>query len=414
LARFDHHPLSSRFHPALALTALLGALPPAVASTPGQPIRASRAAGPITIDGRLDEECWAAAQPHDGFVQLFPEEGRPASEPTEVRVVYDDRALHVGVRCVDSRAAILARPLGRRDSAPSSDSVAAFIDSNRDQRTAHYFELNAAGVQGDALLFGEDESNADWDAVWDGAVTADAAGWTAEFMIPLSVLRFSTRGDQVRGIGIQRVIARTHEQLVSIPLRRSDRGIVARLADLTGLDGLRPVQELSVAPYLAARLQWRPRSDAWPTPRVRDPAADLGVDLRASIGRGLALQAAINPDLGQVAADTIQVGLLDAVVAGGAAPAPPTRRLSWSPWSPLHLAPGDAYPQVAPATRNFLAATVSWSLHSDDRAWFLRCQVTGSQREGGRPVETLADGTVLRRHGACPRLSPARPSSPWG
>lgn len=504
--------MDNRLPSALALAALLLGPSPALATAPGQPVRATRAAGPITIDGRLSEESWSAAEPYDGFQQRFPEEGRPASERTGVRVLYDDRALYVGVRCADSRAADLARPLGRRDNAPYSDSVAVIIDSNRDRRTAFYFELNAAGVPSDALLFGEDESNGDWDAVWDGAVTADAAGWTAEFMIPLSVLRFSANGEQTWGFAIRRVIARTHEELLSIPLKRSDRGLVARLADLTGLNGLRPVQEFSVAPYLGARLQWRPATDASPSPRLRDPSADLGVDLRASLGRGLALQATINPDFGQVEADTIQqnlstfelffpekrpfftqgldlfqgatpgdrpspqqlfysrrigldapiygaakltgrlsdsvqVGLLDAVVSGGAAPDPASHKLYRSPWSPLHLAPGDSYPEVAPARRNFLAATarwqpspavalgaavtsavpldgrcseteaalpdgqrpahcdvplgnaaaVNWSLHSDDSEWFLRGQLTGSQRLGGPPAETLADGTVLRR-----------------
>jgi hypothetical protein len=331
-------------------------------------------------------------------------------------------------------------------------------------------------------------------------------------MIPLSVLRFSAAGDQTWGIGLRRVVARTHEESVSIPLKKSDHGIVARLADLTGLTGLQPVQEFSVAPYAAARLVWHPLSDAAPRPRRVDPIAEVGVDLRASLGRGLALQASINPDFGQVEADTIQqnlstfelffpekrpfftqgldlfqgvrpgnqpspqqlfysrrvgldapilgavkltgrvsdsvqVGLLDAVVAGTAAPVPPGRSLYWSAWTPLSVAPGDAFPEVAPSRRNFLAATtrwqasptldlgaavtsvvpleqrcseaeaalpdgqrpagcdvamgnaasVNWSLHSSDDAWFLRGQLSGSQRLGGPPAETLADGTVLRR-----------------
>jgi hypothetical protein len=504
--------VTARLKHALALAALLLGPAPGLAASPGQPVRALRASGPIVVDGHLDEGSWAAAEPFDGFQQLFPEEGKPASERTEVRVLYDDRAVYVGVRCDDAHAAALAHPLGRRDNAPFSDSVAVIIDSNRDRRTAYYFELNAGGVQSDALLFGDDESNGDWDAVWDGAVTADAGGWTAEFMIPLSVLRFSAAGDQTWGFGVRRVVARTHEESVSIPLKKSDRGIVARLADLTGLSGLQPVQELSVAPYAAARLVWRPESDAAPRPRRLDPSAELGVDLRASLGRGLSLQATVNPDFGQVEADaiqqnlssfelffpekrpfftqgldlfqgvspanqpspqqlfysrrigldapilgavkltgrvsdTVQVGILDAVVAGAAAPVPPSRSLHWSPWTPLTLAPGDAYPEVAPATRNFLAATarwqptstlalggaltsavplehrctdaeavlpdgqrpagcdvalanaasVNWSLNSSDDAWFLRGQLTGSQRLGGPPSETLADGTVLKR-----------------
>ena len=428
-------------------------------------------------------------------------------------MLYDDRAVYVGIRCFDANPAALAHPLGRRDSPPFSDSVAVIIDSNRDRRTAYYFELTAAGVQSDALLFGDDESNGDWDAVWDGAVTTDAGGWTAEFMIPLSVLRFSAAGDQTWGFGVKRVVARSHEESVSIPLKKSDRGIVARLAPLTGLNGLQPVQELSLAPYLAARLQVRPggrrRPQAAPPrplrsisastcapPRPRPGAAGHHQPgLRAGGGRHhpaepLHLRALLPgeapllhagarplpggptpgdqpspqqlfysrrigldaPILGAVKLtgrlnDTLQVGLLDAVVAGAAAPVAPAHRPSWSPWTPLYLAPGDAYPEVAPARRNFLAATarwqptptvalggavtsaipldgkctsaeldpvnapppahcevalanaasLNWSLHSGDDAWFLRGQLTGSQRLGGPPSETLADGTVLKR-----------------
>ena len=284
---------------------------PAPATAPGDPVRAARRTGELVLDGRLEEPAWDVAPAHDGFFQSFPREGQPPTDRTEVRVLYDDRALFVGIVCHDGVPSEVARPLGRRDNAPYGDSVVVLLDSSHDKRTAYWFELTAAGVQKDALLFGEDESNADWDAVWDGAAATLKDGWSAEFRIPLSVLRFSGARDQVWGFAVKRIQARTREELITIPLKRGDRGVVGRLADLTGLTGLEPVQELSLTPYLAARAAWRPKVDdgARRPPRMFDPSGDLGLDLRASLGRGLALQATVNPDFGQVEADQIMQNL---------------------------------------------------------------------------------------------------------
>jgi len=279
----------------------------ALASSPGDPVRAARRSGEITVDGRLEEATWDAAPVHDGFFQAFPLAGAPPSERTEVRVLFDDRALYVGVTCHDGRPGEIARPLGRRDDPPYSDSVMVLVDSMHDRRTAYAFEVNAAGVQRDSLLYGDDQVNPDWDAVWDGAAATLPDGWSAELVIPLSVLRFSGAREQTWGFAVKRVLARTHEDLFTVALRRGDKGVVGRLGELGGLAGLTPVQDLSLSPYLASRLTWRPQfdDDTRPTPRLVDPTGDLGLDVKASLGRGLALQATVNPDFGQVEADQL-------------------------------------------------------------------------------------------------------------
>jgi uncharacterized protein DUF5916/cellulose/xylan binding protein with CBM9 domain len=415
----------------LALAALL--LPGlAGAATPGDAVRAVRLQAPLEIDGRLEEPAWDTAPAHDGFVQLFPDEGKAPSERTEVRVLYDDRNLYVGVSCRDSRPGEIRRPLGRRDVIPFSDKVAVFVDSSHDRRTGYVFEVNAAGVQFDELMYGDDQENADWDAVWEVATAAVRDGWSAEFRLPLSIFRFSAANGQAWGLAVRRVVARTREELVSINLKRGERGVVSHFADLTGLDGIEPVQDLSFSPYLASRLAVRPRydDDTRPRPRVSDPSADLGLDVRASLGRGLSLQASLNPDFGQVEADqlvqnlstfelifpekrpfftqgldlfqgptphnlpspqqlfysrrigldapilgatkltgrvsdTVQVGLLQAFVAGAAAPDgstedQPARGYRFAPAQPLHFGQAGSYPAIAPATRNFLAAVARW------------------------------------------------------
>ncbi|MGC4001193.1 MAG: DUF5916 domain-containing protein [Anaeromyxobacter sp.] len=293
-----------------ALALLLTLALPAAArpDEPGAPIQAARRDGRLTIDGRLEERDWEAARPFDGFIQRFPNEGAPPSERTEVRVLFDDRALYVGIHAHDSRPGEIHRPLGRRDAAPAwSDEVQLYIDSTRDGRSAFSFAITAAGVQSDGIVGDDDDYNPDWDAVWEGAASATADGWSAEVAIPLAALRFSNGAAPVFGFGMKRYIGRNHEEDFSISLPRSTRGEVAHLARLEGLSGLAAVNAMELAPYVAARVTRRPQYDdaLQPQPRLTEPYGDVGLDLKTTIGRGLSLQGTINPDFGQVEADQI-------------------------------------------------------------------------------------------------------------
>ena len=140
--------------------------------------RAVRATTPIRLDGRLDEAAWAAAPVTSDFTQINPDEGTPASQRTDVRVVYDEDMLYVGVRLHDN-GPVTAR-LGRRDmSLGDSDWFGLMIDSYHDHRTAFGFDVNPAGVRRDEVKTIDQDDNS-WDPVWDVATETDNAGWTAE------------------------------------------------------------------------------------------------------------------------------------------------------------------------------------------------------------------------------------------
>lgn len=278
---------------------------------PHPPIRAERALGTIEVDGRLDEPDWARAEHFEDFVQSFPDEGEPPSQPTEVRVLYDARTLYVGVRCLDSERARIVRPPGRRDKVVASDSVTVVVDSNHDHRGGFLFHVNAGGVLADALVYDDEQLSFDWDAAWEGAAAEMPDGWSAEIAIPLSVLRFPEAKVQTWGFGVQREIGRSHEKAATVLLPRSGRGVVSRLGHLTGLEDIRPGLDLEVTPYLAARLGYVPlhADPAHPSPRVLNPSADAGADLNLRLGSRLTLTGAVNPDFGQVEADQIILNL---------------------------------------------------------------------------------------------------------
>src|SRR5512140_2049481 len=182
------------------LAVVMAAVLPLATGVDGPSIRAIRSAGAVQIDGKLDEPAWRNAPEFEAFVQIFPSEGAPPTERTELRVLYDDQNVYVGFICHDSRPGEIVRNLGRRDRPPLSDTVEVAIDSSGDNRTAYSFGVNAGGVLFDSLLYDDSASSMEWDAVWDAAVRPLPDGWSAELVIPLHVLRFSAAEAQTWGL----------------------------------------------------------------------------------------------------------------------------------------------------------------------------------------------------------------------
>src|SRR6476620_8750586 len=227
---------------------------PATASASLPESKAIRATGRIHLDGKLDESTWASAPVTDVFTQVDPLEGQPASQKTEVRVVYDDDALYFRVRLHDS-GRITAR-LGRRDMPlGDSDWFGVMIDSYHDHRTAFGFDVNPAGVRRDEVKTIDQDDNS-WDPVWEVATTRDSAGWTAEYRIPFSQLRFGSAETQVWGILFERVIGRNHEYAVSTFVPKKERGGVPRYGHLSGLHDVQPGKRLEFLPYTVSRAEY--------------------------------------------------------------------------------------------------------------------------------------------------------------
>jgi hypothetical protein len=274
-------------------------------------LRAARAEGRIQVDGKLDEAEWTRAPVFADFVQNFPTAGAAPSERTELRVLYGEDAVYVGVIARDSKPERIDRRLARRDSDPFSDAVVLTVDPTHDHRTGYTFILTAGGVQTDGLYFDDNSFTADWDGVWDAAAGRVEDGWVAEFSIPLSQLRFPAAPVQTWGFGVRRLLARNNEDIGSVANPRTSGATVSRLGHLTGMERLQPRRALELTPYLATRGLLRPQfSDASrPTPRLLDPTLDVGLDLKAALTSDLALNATFNPDFGQVEADRLLLNL---------------------------------------------------------------------------------------------------------
>jgi hypothetical protein len=151
---------------------------------------AARRSGSVNIDGRLDESAWQAATPITEFRQNDPNEGQPASERTEARILIDDAAIYVGIRLYDSEPQKIQSQLARRDVELEGDNLELIFDSYHDHLSGFLFRLSPAGARRDAAVSANGDDDNSWDAVWEGGATIDSLGWTAEFRIPLSQLRY--------------------------------------------------------------------------------------------------------------------------------------------------------------------------------------------------------------------------------
>ena len=274
-------------------------------------LAARRVAEPPAIDGRLDDASWAAADVARDFVQFQPRPGAPASQRTEVRILYDDDALYVGARLFDTAPAAIVGRLARRDDPVFSDWFHVLVDSYHDRRTGFSFGVNPRGVKLDAQYSHDTNEDPGWNAVWDVAVSVDSLGWSAEFRIPLSQLRFSAAGAgaQAWGVNFRRTTARVDEVSDWSPVPAGGGQFVSRAGDLTGLQGLEPRRRLEMLPYTLAGVTRAPGAPDDPFHSAHATTTTAGADLKYGVTSDFTLSVTLNPDFGQVEADPSVVNL---------------------------------------------------------------------------------------------------------
>ncbi|MQA89415.1 MAG: hypothetical protein GEU90_04160 [Gemmatimonas sp.] len=258
-----------------------------------------------TIDGRLDEEVWTAAEPLGDFVQHEPLEGRPATERTEVRIVYDSAAVYVGAWLFDTEAERIIVGERRRDAnLPDSDAFMVVLDTYRDLQNGFVFGTNPGGIEYDGQVRGEGGADTNWDGGWTVRTSRDGEGWYAEIRIPFSTVRYGPGEEQTWGLNLVRYIGRKNEQVVWSPVAQQFG--FYRLTEAGLLEGLQPPPRriTTVTPYALGAAQRIPPIDA----DVTYPF-EMGADAKLGITPSLSLDLTVNTDFAQVEADDQQVDL---------------------------------------------------------------------------------------------------------
>jgi hypothetical protein len=265
-------------------------------------------AGDIVIDGRLGDAGWRDAPAIGDFTQQQPDEGLAPTQRTELRIVYDDDALFVAARMFDSEGPRgVRRQLVRRDQLlldVASDKIAIVLDPYRDRQTSVWFELNPLGVKGDQL-----NGEPAFDPVWEGAARIDSLGWTAEFRIPLSQLRFPRDSVQSWGFQAWRTLARRNETSMWAFWRRNEPGGPGYFGTSGGLAFSTQPRHLELLPYVVLKSTFALPAAGDPFHDSRETGTRVGGDLRYALRSNFTLDATVNPDFGQVEVDPAVVNL---------------------------------------------------------------------------------------------------------
>jgi len=302
--------------PVLTILAALWAagVPPAFADDPAKidydtarlnrKLQATRVAGDITLDGSLDEPAWLDAPVARNFVQRDPLEGEPATFDTEVRLLYDDEALYVGVFAKDDEpGSLVVSDLKKDFDTANSDGFSVIIDTFRDGRNGYHFSTNPAGAKFDSQVANEGrENNTNWDGIWDVQTRVTEQGWFAEIRIPFRTVKFTSDDPQTWGINFRRRLRRLNEDSFWAPVPRIyDIERVSMAGSVDGMQGLRPGKNIRVKPYALA--------SANTVPGTTDDDYDLGLDVKYGVTSGLTWDFTVNTDFSQVEADEQQINL---------------------------------------------------------------------------------------------------------
>jgi hypothetical protein len=226
----------------------------------------------VRVDGELNSTVWEKVPPTIGFVQREPNDGGEPSQRTEFRVAYDATTLFVRVRAFDTEPGKIITYLTRRDNESPGDWLRILIDSYHDRRTAYEFGVNPSGVKIDRYWFDDTRRDDSWDAVWDVTVSRDPEGWSAEFRIPFSQLRFNPAQTNTFGLAVTRDIGRLKETSTWPLLSRSANGYVSSFGELGGLSMEASIKRVELVPYMVTNLT-REMPDGNPLVKRSDPGA---------------------------------------------------------------------------------------------------------------------------------------------
>ena len=273
---------------------------------PSTTATALRASVAPRIDGLGNDAAWANAPKTSNFLEFDPKPSQPARYRTEFQVTYDDRNLYVFVRAYDPHPDSIMHALTRRDVRGPSDQIKLIIDSYNDNRTGFEFAVNPDGVKRDYAVFEDGNEDITWNGIWDVATSVDEQGWTAEFQIPLSQLRYASATDHTFGFGIWRDIERYRERVSWPEYKVATSGFMSQMGNLVGLTELTSARRMEVTPYALTKNVSRERTVGG---FEREQELSIGGDLKLGLTPNITLDATINPDFGQVEADPAVLNL---------------------------------------------------------------------------------------------------------
>jgi hypothetical protein len=283
---------------------LIVCLAPAAANAAPDVIAAVPTDEEIRVDGHMREAAWSEAVVVSDFTQRELDEGAAPTEQTEVRVLYTEDTLYIGVLCRDSDPAGIAHKELKWDGNLSGDdSFALVLDTYNDNRMAYYFAVNPNGARIDGTITGGGEPSTQWDAIWHTESRITPEGWTCEIAIPFKSLRFPTGGDRRWGVNFRRVIRRKNEEVLWRGWRRNAGLFMLTTAgELTINREISRSRQVDVKPYVLGGLTDEEGSGSESVTRT-------GADVTYGITSNTTLVLTANTDFAHIESDREVINL---------------------------------------------------------------------------------------------------------
>jgi len=279
-------------------------------------VRAAETSQAPHVDGVLDETAWQTAEAIDTFTQQEPREGQPATDLTEVRVLYDQGHLYIGVHAHASEPVVATEMRRDSDRLFDEDNFQVILDTFHDSRNGYMFLTTPLGAKLEQQIFDEGEGggrgttanvNRNWDGVWHAAARVVDDGWTAEIAIPMNTVRFGPGSDHSWGVNFQRNIRRKNESVFWAPIPKAYTLTRVSLAgELTGLSGISQGLDLKLKPFFLGGVHDLHTAR---TSRITSAIREVGLDARYGVTAGLNADLTLNTDFAQVEVDEQQVNL---------------------------------------------------------------------------------------------------------
>ncbi|MCP4633907.1 MAG: carbohydrate binding family 9 domain-containing protein, partial [candidate division Zixibacteria bacterium] len=264
------------------------------------------------VDGKLDDPVWKRALFVSNFIQKEPDEGIEPEEKTEVAIVYDEHSIYVGARMYSRDVGSIPMLITKRDLHGNTEQISVTFDSYHDKRTGYGFGVTASGVRFDRYYPEDVEWNKDYsyNPIWEANTSVDSNSWTAEMRIPFSQLRFNKIKEQIWGVNLNRWVPSRNEDDYWIIVPKDSTGWASRFGELVGMKDIKPSRRIEILPYVAGDGEISDEYDKDnPFEEKADYSGRIGADLKMGLGPNLTLDAAFNPDFGQVEADPAEVNL---------------------------------------------------------------------------------------------------------
>lgn len=262
-------------------------------------VNALKTESAIKVDGLLDEPEWAEAPEAGDFIQLQPEKGKPSSERTVVRILFDDHYVYFGFWCYDSEPQkIAARMTKRYTDIRSDDSIYVMIDTYHDQRSCYYVSTNLLGTQWDGRITENGRTfDSTWDGIWKAAAQKTDFGWSAEFAVELSSIKYEPGANKTWGLSLGRGIPRKLEySFWTGPLESPYK--VSLFGELKGLDLKKAEKKAQIIPYVISKAEEGEKT-----------MVEAGLDVRYAFSQMVSGNLTINPDFATVEADQEEINL---------------------------------------------------------------------------------------------------------